>query len=169
MIPYNVWLYNGDEKILTDNYTAIKRNCDFMESMTDDYTVGYGTGDWCAPFEGPAISKNMGAYKCPLEVSDTGFFYNAAKTVVRLAKIMGKDDDALYYERLSAKIREAFRNKFFYKETYTVKGNCQTATSVMLYFGLYEEDEYMPLIDRLVSQIEKRTGILISVFSDANS
>ena len=73
--------------ILRINYEAIKKNCDFMESMTDDYTLRYGTGDWCAPFVGPAIGKNMGSYKCPVQVSDTGFFYNAANTIAKLAKM----------------------------------------------------------------------------------
>lgn len=155
-VPYNIYLYNGDVEILRKNYDAIKRNCEFMESMTVDYTLHYGTGDWCAPFEGPAISRNMGAYKCPVEVSDTGFFYNAAKTVVEMAKILGCPDDAVYYSDLAAKIRATFREKFFDKETCSVKGDCQTATAVMLYFGLYEPDEYRPLIDKLISQIEEK-------------
>ncbi|MBO4353757.1 MAG: family 78 glycoside hydrolase catalytic domain [Clostridia bacterium] len=154
-VPYNIYLYEGDVDILKINYDAIKRNCDFMESMTDDLTLHYGTGDWCPPFEGPALSKNMGNYKCPVEVSDTGFFYNAAKTVVKIAKLLGKDDDAEYYSDLAARIRKTWRERFFDKETFTVKGDCQTATGVMLYFGLYEPDEYDGLINKLVEQIER--------------
>ena len=132
MVPYNIYLYNGDVSILRKNYDAIKRNCDFMETMTTDYTLNYGTGDWCPPFEGPAIGKNMGNYKCPTEVSDTGFFYNAAKTVVKMAKMFGEKEDEIYYTELAEKIKAVFREKFFDKETYTVKGNCQTATATML-------------------------------------
>ena len=155
-VPYNIYLYNNDEDILKINYDAIRRNCDFMESMTDDLTLSYGTGDWCPPFEGPAISVNMGSYKCPVEVSDTGFFYNAAKTVVKIAKLLGKEDDVAYYTDLAQRIRRVWREKFFDKETYTVKGDCQTATGVMLYFGLYEPDEYEGLINKLISQIEEK-------------
>ena len=155
-VPYNIYLYNGDIEILRLNYEPIKRNCDFMESMTVDYTLNYGTGDWCAPFEGPAISKNMGAYKCPVEVSDTGFFYHAAMTVVKLARLFGKPDDEAYYLALAGKIKAAFREKFFDKETYTVKGDCQTATAVMLYFNLCEEDEREPLLRRLIEQIGEK-------------
>ena len=155
-VPYNIYLYNGDIDILRRNYDAIKRNCDFMESMTVDYTLDYGTGDWCAPFEGPAIGKNMGAYKCPVEVSDTGFFYNAAMTIVKMANLFGRPDDADYYGALAKKIKAVFREKFFDKETYTVKGDCQTATAVMLYFNLCEEDEREPLLRRLIEQIEEK-------------
>ncbi|MBR7082812.1 MAG: hypothetical protein IKI51_02225, partial [Clostridia bacterium] len=154
-VPYNIYLYNNDPDILKINYDSIKRNCDFMESMTDDLTLNYGTGDWCPPFEGPAISKNMGGYKCPVEVSDTAFFYNAAKTVVKIAKLLGKDDDAEYYADLAARIRKVWREKFFDKETYTVMGDCQTATGAMLYFGLYEPEEYDGLVNKLVEQIRR--------------
>ena len=131
-----------------------------MESMTDNLTLRYGTGDWCPPFEGPAISKNMGSYKCPTEVSDTGFFYNAAKTVVKIAKELGIKEDIDYYSDLADRIRAVFREKYFDKETYTVKGDCQTATGVMLYFGLYEPDEYDGLVNKLVSQIDATDGHL---------
>lgn len=63
----------------------------------------------------------MGAYRCPVEVSDTAFFYNAAKTVVKIARIMGNDDDAEYYSDLADRIRKVWREKFFDKETFTVK------------------------------------------------
>ena len=155
-VPYNIYLYNNDPDILKINYDAIKRNCDFMEGMTDDLTLNYGTGDWCPPFEGASLSINMGAYRCPTEVSDTAFFYNAAKTVVKIARIMGKDDDAEYYADLASRIRKVWREKFFDKSTFTVKGDCQTATGAMLYFGLYEPEEYIPLVKKLISQIEER-------------
>ncbi|MBQ0125403.1 MAG: hypothetical protein KBS59_03660, partial [Clostridiales bacterium] len=137
------------------NYQAIKRNCDFMESMTDDLTLAYGTGDWCPPFEGPALSVNMGSYKCPVEVSDTAFFYNAAKITQKIAKLLDNEEDDAYYGDLAARIRSVWREKFFDKSTFTVKGDCQTSTGVMLYFGLYEPDEYDGLVEKLLSQIER--------------
>ena len=155
-VPYNIYLYNGDLSILRKNYDAIKRNCDFMETMSTDYTLDYGTGDWCPPFEGPAIGKNMGNYKCPTEVSDTGFFYNAANIVVKMARMFGETEDEIYYSEMADKIKAVFREKFFDKETYTVMGDCQTATATMLYCNLCEEDEREPLLRRLIQQIEEQ-------------
>ncbi len=155
-VPYNIYVYNGDMEILRKNYDAIKRNCDFMESMTVDYTLNYGTGDWCPPFEGPAIGKNMGSYKCPSEVSDTGFFYNAANLVAKMAKMFGEKEDEIYYSELAAKIKAVFREKFYDAEEVNVMGNCQTATATMLYFNLCEEDEREPLLRRLIKQIEEQ-------------
>lgn len=153
-IPWYVYLYNNDIDILKDNYESIKKNIEFMLTMTEDYTLCYGTGDWCAPFVGPALGVNMGSYKCPKEVSDTGFFYNAAMTMVKLAKIFGKDEDAAYYTELAGKIRAAFREKFYDKANSLVKGDCQTATATMLFFGLYDDDEEKTgLLNKLIEQI----------------
>lgn len=153
-IPWYLYLYNNDLEILKDNYDAIKKNIEFMLSMTEDYTLCYGTGDWCAPFEGPALAVNMGSYKCPKEVSDTGFFYNAAMTMVKLAKIFENKEDEAYYAELAGNIRSAFRSKFYDKANNLVKGDCQTATAVMLFFGLYDDDaEKKGLLDKLLEQI----------------
>ena len=154
-VPYNLYLYSADREILLANYEAIKRNCDFMLSMTTDYTLDYGTGDWCAPFEGPALSVNMGAYKCPTRVSDTAFFYNAAKTAAKIANMLGESEDESDYTDLAAKIRAVFREKLYDAKTHTVQGDCQTATAAMLYFGLCTEEERRPLVDKLISQIER--------------
>ena len=161
IIPWNIYLYNNDMDILRVNYDAIKRNIDFMETMTDDYTLNYGTGDWCAPFEGPAISVNMGSYKCPVEVSDTGIFYHAAATMATLAEMFNEPEDQVYYTELAQKIRSVFREKFFDAENFMVKGNCQTATAVMLYFKIYDnETERVGLLNTLLNQIKEKDNHL---------
>ena len=96
----------------------------------------------------------MGSYKCPKEVSDTGFFYNAAMTMVKLENIFGNEEDAAYYTDLAGKIRAVFREKFYDKANSLVKGDCQTATATMLYFGLYDDDdEKKGLLNKLIEQI----------------
>jgi alpha-L-rhamnosidase len=159
-VPWYIYLYTGNKDILAQNYDAIRRNFEFMETMTTDLTLNYGTGDWCAPFDGPGIGVNMGSYKCPVEVSDTGFFYYAAVMLAKMASILGKPEDEAYFTDMASQIRSVFRAKFFDKQTYTVTGDCQTATAVMLYFGLYEPDERAPLLRRLLEQIEAKDGHL---------
>lgn len=156
-VPWYIYLYNNDKRILAESYEAIKKNIDFTLSTCEDYTPNYGTGDWCAPFIGPAIGVNMGSYKCPVEVTDTGYLYYAANTVVKLANIFGNEEDAAYYGGLAAKIREVFREKFFDKNIFTVKGDCQTATGTMLFFELYDgEEEKQGLLSRLLEQIKEK-------------
>jgi alpha-L-rhamnosidase len=92
-----------------------------------------------------------------VEVTDTGYLYNAANTVVKLAKIFGNKEDEEYYKDLALTIRQVFRSKFFDKETFTVMGDCQTATGTMLFFELYDtEEEKQGLLKKLIEQIAEK-------------
>ncbi len=156
-VPWYIYLYNNDKEVLRASYEAIKKNMDFALSMCEDYVPNYGTGDWCAPFDGPAIGVNMGSYKCPVEVTDTGYLYATANTIVKLARILGHKDDEAYYRNITLNIRQVFRSKFFDKETFTVMGDCQTATGTMLFFELFDtEEEKQGLLAKLKEQIAEK-------------
>ena len=164
-VPWLIYLYTGDTRILRENYEAITRHFGYMESMADNGIVHYGIGDWCAPFEGRAIAVNMSSFKCPTEVTDTAYYYEAASTISRIASVLGLDDDERDYLSAADTIRHAFRREFYNTETNSVHGNCQTSTACMLYLGLHEDQEYDQLFDLLLGQISENgdhqdTGIL---------
>lgn len=156
LIPWYVYTYCGDTEILAENYDAIKKHCNFIESMSDNYIVNYGIGDWCPPFEGPALAVNMGSFKAPTTLTDTAYFYNTADILSKIAKVLNKDEDAEKYYKLARKIKAAFREKFFDKTEMKIAGDCQTSTGCMLYQGLAEEDEKEDLLNLLLKQIEEK-------------
>jgi len=164
-IPWQIYLYTGDERILSENYEAITRHFGYMDSMAVDGIVHYGIGDWCAPFEGRALAVNMSSFKCPTELTDTAYYYNAADTISRMATVLGKRADERDYRRTANVIKDAFRKAFYNADANTVAGDCQTATACMIYQGLHEEDEHDRLLELLLSQIAEKddhqdTGIL---------
>lgn len=155
LIPWYTYLYCGDKTILENNYETIKKHCDFIVSMAENYIVNYGIGDWCPPFEGRAISVNMSSFKSPTELTDTAYFYNTADVLSKIAKILGKDNDSKQYAGLAAKVKDAFRAKFFDKGNIRVAGDCQTSTACMIFQGLAKEDEKEALTNHLIKQIEE--------------
>jgi alpha-L-rhamnosidase len=157
-IPWQIYLYTGDIRVLTDNYEAITRHFGYMESMAVDGIVHYGIGDWCAPFEGRALAVNMSSFKAPTELTDTAYFYNAANTITRMASILGRDEDERYYRDAGQSIKTAFRKAFYDAEAIKVFGDCQTSTACMLYQGLHEPDEHQRLLDLLLRQIADNGG-----------
>ena len=159
-VPWQLYMATGDEDFLSDNIESLRLHCDYVNSMAeDDGTVHYGLGDWCAPFEGAAISVNMEKFKCPVEVSDTAFYYSALTHLIKFAEILGREDIIKKYAPRAAATKKVFRDKFFDKKTFTVKGDCQSATGIMVYHGLCEEDEVMPLARRLCEQIARDGGL----------
>jgi len=155
-VPLRLYMMTGDVSYIYDNIEALRRHCEYVASMArDDGTVRYGLGDWCAPFDGPALSVNMSSFKCPVDVSDTAFYYSALKTLLYFANVIGKNEIIEKYAPIAEKTRQAFRNRFFDKSTYTVSGDCQSATGIMVYHGLCDEDEIEPLGRRLCEQIHR--------------
>lgn len=159
-IPWNIYLSGADTHVLAENYEAITRHFSFMESMAVGNLLNYGLGDWCAPFEGAAVTVNMSSFKCPVTVTDTAYFYSAARRLAQMAEILGKRRDTAHYAKRAREIKKAFRKSFFDKEQSLVKGDCQTATGVMIYHGLAEPEELSGLFDRLQQQIEVTGGHL---------
>lgn len=155
-IPWYVYQYCGDLSIIEDMYEAIRKHCGYMESMAENHIVHYGIGDWCPPFDGPAISVNMSSFKAPTALTDTSYFYKTALTLSRMASLLGKEEDEVRYRHLAADIKASFRKTFFDRENIRVAGDCQTSTGCMLFQGLYEEDEKQPLLDLLLRQIEEK-------------
>lgn len=168
-IPWQIYLYTGDRRVLRENYEAITRHFGYMESMAEDGITHYGIGDWCAPFEGRALLVNMASFKAPTELTDTACYYNAADTLTKMATVLGLGDDAQHFDGAAQTIKTAFRERFFEADSHRVAGDCQTSTACMLYQGLHEGQEGDALMDVLLQQIADKddhldTGILGSKY-----
>lgn len=159
-VPFRLFMTSGELSVLQDNYDALCRFVEWLDSMTENHIAFGGLGDWCAPFDGPAISVNMESFKCPVPVSDTAYYYSAVRMTAESAKLLGYEEDAVRYTAKAEAIKAAFREKFYDAETHTVFGNCQTATAIMIYHGLAEESENSALIEKLEEQIAACGGHL---------
>lgn len=159
-VPWNLYREYGDLDVLRENHAALCAHVNYIASMAHGFISRFGLGDWCPPFDGPALAVNMSSYKCPLPVSDTAYFYSAAKMAETSAALLGYSQDEKKYADLAKNIKEAFRDKYFDKETYTVAGDCQTSTAMMVYHGLAEETEIPHLVDKLEEQIARQDGHL---------
>lgn len=165
LIPWYIYVMTGDVSILQENYEAIKLHFAYMESLAEENIVNYGIGDWCPPFEGRALSVSMSSFKTPVEVTDTAYYYNAADIISRIAGVLRKDKDKLQYSSMADDIKKSFQDKFYDKSTNSVKGDCQTSLSCMLYQGLSNQEDRSGIIKNLISMIKEndfhqKTGIL---------
>jgi alpha-L-rhamnosidase len=76
------------------------------------------------------------------------------------AHLLGFAEEEKEYAALAIKVKEAFRREFFDKDSYTVKGDCQSSTAMMVFHNLAEEDEIPHLVEKLLLQIERDNGHL---------
>jgi len=154
-IPQQLYWQSGDTRTMRENYGALCRYISYLSDMSVDGISECGLGDWCAPFEGPAISVNMGGFKCPMAVTDTAYYYATVKAAEECARVLGYEDDIAVHAEHAETIRQAFRREFFDKENYIVKSDTQTSTSMMIAFGLAYDEEIPALLETLKRQIHR--------------
>lgn len=151
----SVWycyLYTGDKEILRKYFPALQKHFSCMLSMSQDYIVDYGIGDWCAPFVGPAVSENMSSFKAPVSLTDTSFFYNTAEILEKICVLLGWDSS--YYREMRIKIKASIYHRFI-GENGEVAGNCQTSDACILFQGLAEGQTEEKILHHLVNCIKE--------------
>ncbi len=154
LIPFYLYEYCGDTRVLGDHYDAMKRYVDYLTTKAKDGIVSIGLNDW-APYKTTT----------PADITSTAYYYKDAQIVAVAAEVLCKAEEAKQYRELASSIREAFNRKFYDANTGLYGNGSQTALSCALYQGLVEPAEKERVFHNLVAAVEKRdwhidTGIL---------
>ncbi len=146
MIPWQLYVYRGDKRILENSYEAMKRYVDYLAAHEDeDHLVSHGLGDWC-PFKGAP----------PEQVTSSGYYYVDVKIVAETAKILGKDEEAQKYEELASRIQSDYCSLLINEESGVCSDGSITAQSCAIHQGLTDalpEAEQKKVFDRLVDRL----------------
>ena len=129
IIPWNIYLFYGDRKILVDNYDNIKRYVDHINEQSPSGLTTWGLGDWV-----PVKSKS------PVEFTSSIYYFTDVSILAKTAKLLGKQTDADTYSALAAKIKNAVNAKYLNKETGSYGSGIQTELSAPLAWGLVPDE-----------------------------
>lgn len=157
LLPWNMYLHYHDKKILKENYQAIKKFLYYLERNTTNYIIRWATmGDWASPIEDNDVNSIGGgavSLVTPPRMVATAFFYYDCKIMEKIATVLNKQEDAMYYNELAEKIKEAFLQKFYNKEKKYVASNSQGSNTIALYFGLIPEEDRSAVLKNLVKNV----------------
>ncbi len=176
LIPFYLWEYSGDTRVLTSHYEGLKRYVDYLTSKSKNGIVDLGLNDW-------AQAKTTTSR----EITSTGYYYQDALIVAKAASLLGKDREAHKYEDLAGAIKDAFNKNFYNPATglygystnkFVTHDVSQTSMSCALYQGLVEKTNTTLVMSNLVNMIKRNdyhidTGILgakyiLNTLSDNN-
>ena len=143
LIPWNIYLFYGDSKILTDCYDNIKRYVDHITSISPSGLTTWGLGDWV-----PVKSKS------PVELTSTAYYFVDATILSKAAKLLGKQSDHEKYAKLAARIKTAFNKKYLNSGTGIYGQGIQTELSVPLYWGLVPDELKSKVAANLAKRVE---------------
>ncbi len=145
VIPWDVYTYYGDTRIIESNYKAMAAWVDYMRNnATDGLWDREGYGDW-VPVEASPKKPIAGAYQ----------FYSTS-LLGKMAQAIGKPADMLTCAKEAVAIADLFGKRYFNPEKNCYEGNTQTANLVPLWFGLTPEDRRAAVLENLVKDIVKR-------------
>ena len=129
LIPWNIYLFYGDKKLLTDCYDNIRRYVDHIYDISPSGLTTWGLGDWIP------VSKLP-----PVVFTSSVYFYVDASILARAAALLGKEEDGIKYTALAERIKNAFNDKFLDKTTGIYEQGMQTELAMPLYWGLVPDD-----------------------------
>jgi len=141
--------YYGDTRTVEKNYDMLKKQIDFMHSVTQDNIVQNCIGDH------ESIDKKT------IALSATAFYYHHVIILAEFANLLNKKEDATKYQQLADEIKSAFVKTFLKPGTGIFDTGTQAAQLIALNYRLVPENEKKAALDHLLLEIyDKHQGHL---------
>ena len=147
-IPYSVWHFDGDTRILRDNADMIDKYFDYLDTkVRPDGLYEFGLGDWCPV--GMVI-------KAPLVLTDSCTLYDILKKGEKIFNAIDQPERAAKAAKKAAALRHAIRKELI--RDHTAAGECQTSQAMCLYYGIFDDVEFESAFDVLLRMIDAAGG-----------
>ena len=150
--------FYGDTSTIERNYPTLKRQVDFMHSVTPDHIVKKG------------ISDHESIDEKPIALSATAFYYHHVKILIEFAEILNKENDLKTYKNLASDIKKTFIKTFLESGTGVFDNGTQAAQLISLHYNLVPEKEKPAAVNHLLLEIYNKheghlsTGIFATKF-----
>lgn len=125
IIPWQIYCWYGDRQLLERHYDCMDKYVRHIGTIATDGLTDWGLGDWI-----PVKTKSNLCYTTSV------YYYVDAVIMSKVAKLLGKTDDVIYYTRLSDYIRSAINCRFLNAGEGLYAGGTQTELSMALYWGV---------------------------------
>ncbi len=142
IIPWNIYLFYGDSRLLSECYPNIKKYVDRITATSEGDLTSWGLGDWI-----PVTTKP------PVEYTSSIYYYIDVSILAKAAKLLGNEADFTKYSKLASTIKSAFNKKYFNKEKGIYGSGLQTELSAALYWGLVPEEAKKQVAKNLAQKV----------------
>jgi alpha-L-rhamnosidase len=133
--------YYGNERVVQQQYETARRWVELLSDNADGYIV-----DRC-------ISDHESLDPKPVALTATAHFFQAATLIERLARILGRTQEAERHAALAERIREAFIDRFLEPGTGRFDIGTQACQATALHMGLVPDAEREAAVDAMVEQV----------------
>jgi alpha-L-rhamnosidase len=144
IIPWEIYMFYGDSRLLADCYDNIKRYVNYVDRISNNHLTSWGRGDWV-----PVKSRSN------KELTSSVYYYVVTEILSETAKLFDRRDDHLRYSQLAENIKNAINEKFLNRETGIYASGTQTELSVPLHWGVTPDDMKQKVADRLADKVKE--------------
>lgn len=143
-VPWNLFLFYGDKKMLSTYYENIRRYVDHIHELFPSGLTTWGLGDWV-----PVKSKS------PVEYTSSGYYLTDVRILAKAAKILKKESDYLKYTALSNHIQNAINKKYLDRAKAIYGKGTQTEMSFALHWNIVPEEIKRKVAANLAHRVEQ--------------
>lgn len=158
IVPWQQYLFSGDISLLSRYYDKMKRYVGFLDSTAKNNIIGIGLGDWYDIGPKPA----WGSQLTPIEFTGTAIYLYDNEIMTKIASLLGKTEDAKFYQKRTESIRQSFNKEFYKAEKGIYSTGSNTTLAMPLFLNIAEPQNHKTLIDSLVSDIRRRGNAFTS-------
>ena len=162
IVPWRVYQNYGDKRMLAEHFVSARRWVDFIHANNPNllWLKDRGDGDHGDWLNGDSFGlKNypQGTSAVPKDVFGTAFFAYSTEIVAKMAKVLGRKEDADKYSKLHAGIKAAFKKEYITTDG-RIKGETQAGYALALRFNLLDGPMREKAVEHLVAAIKNYKG-----------
>ena len=158
IVPWQQYLFTGDVSLLSRYYNQMKRYVAFLDASSKNNIINAGLGDWYDIGPKPA----WGSQLTPVSFTATAIFFYDNQIMSQIASVLGKREDAKFYEERTKAIRQAFNTEFYKPEKGIYATGSNTTCAMPLFLGIVDPQNRKTLADSLVADIRRRGNAFTS-------
>ena len=144
--PWKIYQYYADKRILEASFPSMKKYLWYLLSLTDNYVLSWGLGDWLEP-------GTVRPVKTPIPLTSTLALYFYSQILANTAEILGKQDEKDIYNLLSQKIRQVYNHTFLNPVTGEYAKGSQASQLMSLCLGAVPKKDEERVKAALLNQI----------------
>ena len=135
-LPWFIYQYQGDRKVLEENFGMIKGWLSFLENHVENNMLKrYGgrwdfLGDWLWP---GATAQGMNNYSEENLFFNNCYWINNLKTAAQIAGVLGKTEEAVRWEQQAALSAKTLHDKYYHPEDQNYSDKTMRSLSAALY------------------------------------
>jgi hypothetical protein len=173
-VPWHHYQVTGDFSLIDGYYDTMQRYMEYLASRSDGHLLDEGLGDWYdwGPADRPGLPQLT-----PPGVTATAYYCYDAELMAKMAKLLGKQDDAEKYAALADDVRQAWRREFAPSSPGKYATGSQCSLALALGMELADPADRKACLDALIDEVREHdnamtTGIvgigwLLRALSDA--